>query len=143
VQGFAFPADAASASCQGDRLNIQWKKIEEANLKPLLWTMFRIPDILVRSRILLFSLFCLLLFEGTLTSFFKDINFSDYFCLMLEGSGSVPLTNGSGIGGQTQENAINEAYSWSVFVDQKLNSPGFDLIRLTKKTEIGTMLFKI
>ncbi len=49
--------------------------------------------------------FCLLLFEGTFTSFFKDKNwqrshktvglgirvFCNYFCLMIEGSGSVPL----------------------------------------------------
>ncbi len=54
--------------------------------------------------------FFLLLFEGTFTSFFKDKKskkksqnsrnqgFSYYFCLMIEGtgSGSVPLTNGSG-----------------------------------------------
>jgi hypothetical protein len=50
--------------------------------------------------------FCLLLFEGTFKSFFKDkkvgINrnqgFSYYFCLTIEGSGSIPLTNGSGSG---------------------------------------------
>jgi hypothetical protein len=51
--------------------------------------------------------FCLLLFEGTLASFFKEKvekksqnsrsqGFSYYFCLMIEGSGSVPLTGGSG-----------------------------------------------
>jgi len=52
--------------------------------------------------------FCLLLFEGTFTSFFKDKKskrshknsrsqgFSYYFCLMIEGSGSIPLTRGSG-----------------------------------------------
>ncbi len=57
--------------------------------------------------------FCILLFEGTFTSFFKgkkskrshktvDPGFSYYFCLMIErsgagaGSGSIPLTNGSG-----------------------------------------------
>ncbi len=52
--------------------------------------------------------FCLLLFEGTFTSFFKvkkvkkksqnsrNQGFSYYCCLMVEGSGSVPLTNGSG-----------------------------------------------
>jgi hypothetical protein len=56
-------------------------------------------------------MFCLLLFEGTFTSFFKDKSqkesqnnrnqgFSYYFWLMIEesGSGSVPLTNGSGSG---------------------------------------------
>ncbi len=58
---------------------------------------------------------------------------------MMEGSGSVPLTNGSGVAGQTQENAKIKAYSWSVFVDQNLNSPGFDLFRLTKKTGFGTV----
>jgi hypothetical protein len=41
------------------------------------WTVFRIHDILVWIRILLFffvilKFFCLLLFEGTLTSFFED-----------------------------------------------------------------------
>ncbi len=47
--------------------------------------------------------FCLLLFEGTFTSFFIDKKShkktsSFLFCLMMEGSGSVPLTNGSGPG---------------------------------------------
>ncbi len=55
--------------------------------------------------------FCFLLFEGTFTSFFKDKKskrshetvgqgFSYYFCLMIKesGSGSIPLTNGSGSG---------------------------------------------
>jgi hypothetical protein len=27
-----------------------------------------------------------------------ESSFSDYFCLMIEGSGSIPLTNGSGSG---------------------------------------------
>ncbi len=47
------------------------------------------------------------LFKGTFTSFFKDKKskksqssrnqgFSNYFCLMIEGSGSVALTNRSG-----------------------------------------------
>jgi hypothetical protein len=46
-------------------------------------------------------------FEATFTSFFKDKSqkegknggnqdFSYYFCLMFEASGSVPVTNGSG-----------------------------------------------
>ncbi len=102
--------------------------------------MFRIRDILVRiliricgslplingsgsfsfrqwsskrhQKIIFFWCFCLLLFEGKFTSFFKDKKsqrshktleikgFSYYFCLMIEGarSGSVPLTNGSGSG---------------------------------------------
>jgi hypothetical protein len=37
------------------------------------------------------EIFCLLLFKGTFTSFFKDIRyqgFSYYFCLMIKGSGS-------------------------------------------------------
>jgi hypothetical protein len=54
------------------------------------------------------KVFCLLLFEGTFTSFFKDKkskrshktvgikDFFYYFCLMIEGSGSVHLTSGSG-----------------------------------------------
>ncbi len=61
-----------------------------------------------------FKFFCLLLFEGTFTSFFKDkkskrshktlktvrskVYFSYYFCLVIEGSGSIPLTNRSGSG---------------------------------------------
>ncbi len=57
---------------------------------------------------------------------------------MIEGSRSVLLTYGSGVEGQTQENAKNQAYPWSVFVNQKLNSPGFDLVRLTK-FDIGTL----
>jgi hypothetical protein len=64
--------------------------------------------------------FCLLLFEGTLTSFFKDKNskrshkavgikvFSYYFCLVIEGSGAgsgpIPLTNGSGSGSRRPKN---------------------------------------
>ncbi len=52
--------------------------------------------------------FCLFLFEGTFISFFKDKNykrsrnqgFAYHFCLIVmiegSGSGSVPLTNGSG-----------------------------------------------
>jgi hypothetical protein len=48
--------------------------------------------------------FCLLLFEGTFTSFVNDkksqnsknLGFSYYFCFMMEGSGYVPLTNRSG-----------------------------------------------
>jgi hypothetical protein len=59
--------------------------------------------------------FCLLLFEGTFTLFFKDKSqkesqnsriqgFSYYFCMMIEGSGSragsgsIPQTSGSGSG---------------------------------------------
>ncbi len=56
-----------------------------------------------------FFIFSLLLLEGTFTSFFKDKKskesqtsrnpgFSYYFCMMIEGSGSKPLTNGSGYG---------------------------------------------
>ncbi len=82
--------------------------------------VLRIPDILVRIRIRRSAIFisnlqdaskflCLLLFEGTFTSFYKDKShkmsqnrrnqgFSYYFCFMMEGSGSgfVPLSNGSG-----------------------------------------------
>jgi hypothetical protein len=62
-----------------------------------------------------YNFFCLLLFEGTLTSFLKDKKskrvtnsrnqgFSYYFRMMIEGSGfragsgSIPLTTGSGSG---------------------------------------------
>jgi hypothetical protein len=53
--------------------------------------------------------FGLLLIEGTFISFFKDKKvtkksqnsryqgFSNYFCMMMEGSGSAPLTNRSGL----------------------------------------------
>jgi hypothetical protein len=54
----------------------------------------------------LIKLICLLLFEGTFTSFFKDKSQKEvtkqkesmffFFCLMIEGSGSKPLTNGYG-----------------------------------------------
>ncbi len=47
----------------------------------------------------LFFIFCLLLFEGTFNPFFKDKKLQNsrnqwfyYFCLMIEGSGSVSLT---------------------------------------------------
>ncbi len=54
-----------------------------------------------------FKFFCLFLFEGTFTLFFKkkvkkksqnsrNQGFACYFCLMIEGSGSVPLSKGSG-----------------------------------------------
>jgi hypothetical protein len=58
--------------------------------------------------------FCLLLFEGTFTSLFKDkkskrshkteSTFFFPFCLMIEGSGSIPLTNGSGSGSRRPKN---------------------------------------
>ncbi len=61
-------------------------------------------------------LFCLLLFEGTFTSFSKikksqssrNQGFSCNFCLVIEGSGSgtgsIPLTNGSGSGSRRPKN---------------------------------------
>ncbi len=72
------------------------------------------PDLDPQKIILLKKIFCLILFEGTFTSFFKDKKskvshnsryqgFSYYFYMMIEGygsraesgSGSIPLTNGS------------------------------------------------
>jgi hypothetical protein len=60
--------------------------------------------------------FCLLLFEGTFTSFFKvkksrNQGFYHYFSLMIEGSGSgsIPLTNRSDIGSRKIRNRIQEA----------------------------------
>jgi hypothetical protein len=55
------------------------------------------------------QVFLLVTFEATFTSFFKnkklqrshkqwESRFSYYFCFMIEGSGSVPLINGSGSG---------------------------------------------
>jgi hypothetical protein len=69
--------------------------LQEANKKKLFIKFFRLS-----------------LFEGTFTSFFKDKSpkevtnsrnqgFSNYFCLMIEGSGSVPLTSGS-VSGRTK-----------------------------------------
>ncbi len=57
----------------------------------------------------------MLLFEGTFTSFFKgkmskrchktvESGFSYYFCLVIEGSGSIPLTNGFGSGSSRPKN---------------------------------------
>ncbi len=80
---------------------------------PCLWLMDPDPAIFVIERQNANKkLFCLFLFEGTFTSFFRDkkskshktvgIKVAYYFCLMNERSGSgsrtgsVPLTNGSG-----------------------------------------------
>jgi hypothetical protein len=63
--------------------------------------------------------FCIILFEGTVTKFFKDKKskrshkiveiieikvFSYYFCWIIEVSGSIPLTNGSGSGSRRLKN---------------------------------------
>ncbi len=78
--------------------------------------MLQIRDILVRIRIRLSDsaifvsdlqdgnknyVFYLLLLENTFTSFLKNRRNQKIFsCLMIEGSGSVPRTPGSGSGGQ-------------------------------------------
>ncbi len=51
-----------------------------------------------QQKIVFFKFSCLLLFEGTFTSFFKDKKSKKSLSLMIEGSGSgsTPLTNGSG-----------------------------------------------
>jgi hypothetical protein len=101
--------------------------LRSESLRHILQTVFRIRNILVRIWIrgsvpwtcgfssesrscfgypAIFEFFCLLLFEGTFTSFSKDKKsqnsrnqgFSYYFCLMIEGSGFGPLSNGSGSG---------------------------------------------
>ncbi len=67
--------------------------------------------------IFLHNFFCLLLFEGTFTSFFEDKkskrhhnsrnqSFSYYFCMIIEGSwsGSKPLTSGSESGSWRPKN---------------------------------------
>jgi hypothetical protein len=88
--------------------------------------VLRIHDILVRIRIRGsmsltngsgFKVFCLLLFEATIYIIFQDKKskrshktvgrnqgFSYYFCLMIEGSGSIPLTNGSRSGSRRPKN---------------------------------------
>jgi hypothetical protein len=65
--------------------------------------------------------FWLLLFEGTFTSFFKDKKvqkksqnnrnqgFSYLFCLMIEGSGSIHLTNGSDSGSGRPQKHVDPA----------------------------------
>ncbi len=80
---------------------------------PCFWLMDPDPAIFVidlqddSKNYFLTQFFCLLLFECTFTSFFKDKcqkesqnrrnqSFSYYFCMMIEGSGSIPLTSGSG-----------------------------------------------
>ncbi len=61
------------------------------------------------------NIFRLLLFEGTFTLFVNDKSqkksqnsrnqgFSYNFCLMIEGSGSIPLTNDSGSGSKWAKN---------------------------------------
>jgi hypothetical protein len=67
-----------------------------------------------KKQIKIIRFFCILLFEGTFTSFFKikghkevtNQVFFYYFCFMIEGSGSgsIPLTNGSGSGSRMPEN---------------------------------------
>ncbi len=86
--------------------------------EPCLWLMDPDPAIFIidltmpanKKLIFLFYFFCLLLFEGTFTSFLiksqkdsqnsRNQGFSYYFCMMIEESrsesGSIPLTNGSG-----------------------------------------------
>jgi hypothetical protein len=79
---------------------------------PCFWLMDPDPAIFVidlqdDSKKLLFKFFCLFLFECIFTSFVKDkcqketqnrrnLNCSYYFCMMIEGSGYIPLTSGSG-----------------------------------------------
>jgi hypothetical protein len=67
---------------------------------------FQDANIKKNSYFLKFFRLFLVFFDGTFTSFYKDKKsqnsrnkgFSNYFCLMIKGSGSVPLTNGSGSG---------------------------------------------
>jgi hypothetical protein len=61
------------------------------------------------------KVFCILLFKGTFISFLKtkskkevknsrNKGFSYYFCLLIEGCGSKPLTNRSGSGSRRSKN---------------------------------------
>ncbi len=88
---------------------------------PCLWLMDPDPAIFIidlqdaKKNLLKNKFFCLLFFESTFTSFFKDKKskksqnsrnqgFSYCFCLMIEGSGSIPLTYGSGSGSRRPKN---------------------------------------
>jgi hypothetical protein len=53
-----------------------------------------------RKNFFIFYFFCLLLFKGTFPSFFKDkmserVKIGINFCMMIDGSGSIPMTKGS------------------------------------------------
>jgi hypothetical protein len=80
----------------------------------------------------------ILLFEGTFTLFFEDKGhkksrnsrnqgFSYYFCLMMEVSGAIPLTNGSGSGRpkifrirysacQTSQSLSSGNFRWKIYL---------------------------
>jgi hypothetical protein len=78
---------------------------------------------------------CLLLFEGVFTSFFKDKRqkesqnsrnqgFFYYFCLMIKGSVSVPLTNGSGSMGPKNISATLVSRNYIKAADLMAGAPG-------------------
>ena len=90
---------------------------ESGSPDPCLWLMDPDPDPSIsiinlqdanKKIILKKRFFCILHFEGSFSSFFKGKKstrrhktveikvFFYYFCLVIEGSGSIPLTNGSG-----------------------------------------------
>ncbi len=106
----------------------------------------------MRIRILLFSsltfnmptknnlktkFFWLLLFEGTLTSFSnlkshkksqrsRSQGFSYYFCLVIEGSGSIPMTIGSGSGSNRPKNIR----IWRIRIRIRIRNTGLQVYTL-------------
>jgi hypothetical protein len=94
--------------------------------------------------IFLHKFFCLILFDGTFTSFFKDKKsknsrnqgFSYYFCLIeISGFGSIPLTSGSE-SGRPKNMWIRIRISNTVF---SVADPGSDAF-LTPGSGMGRIL---
>jgi hypothetical protein len=103
-------------------------------------------------KIFFYNFFCLILFEGTFTSFSKiksqektqsskNQGFSYYFCLVIEGSGtgsgSIHLTNGSGSGSRRPKNM------WIRWSGSGFWSGSATLCRILKKKQKKQAAFKI
>ncbi len=107
---------------------------------PCLWLMDPDPDIFVidlgdanENLIFVKKFFCLLLFEVTFIQHFskyevkkKSQNISYYFCLMIEGSGSVPLTRNIGTDPGSQhwykEGVLSSCDCWNPSLDFVIRS---------------------